>query len=260
MGDIVGRKGDGAAGHAFADKLRKAIEPYVRGKYLNVQYSPRFGASILIAFSSVPKGSPELQVLNSTHRLHLWIRNPRGDSREEWNDAVPGTLGLDVQKLSYKGKLKPRQIKAGTPDKIFNAVVGWFKKNGKAMVEEGVSHHESIGFVLEEGKEPLDDRRMAEIADNIYHHTKFRDLDPRGRDMTMPSHRNAALPYQVKMEREVREAARAVEDDTRMLSVAQLHQFAKAFGVKKIPRARHQIITAIAWAIDPWVKGGKRLH
>jgi hypothetical protein len=114
--------------------------------------------------------------------------------------------------------------------------------------------------IMAEAKEPLDDERMAEIADNIFHHTKFIELDPKGRDMTVPSRRSAAMPHLIKMEHAVGEAEDAVEADTSRLSVAQLRQFAKAFGVKKIPRSRRQIITAIAWGIHPWVKGGKRLR
>jgi len=137
-----------SAGEAFAEKLRRALAPYTKGRTLVVTYETNLGAAIFVKFSSAPAGSPSLDVLNSTHRLQIHIYNPRGGHNDKWDDALPDTLRMEVSKLSYKGKLKPRQIKAGSPDKIFRALVNWFKKNGPAMVEED-AHHAALGFMDE---------------------------------------------------------------------------------------------------------------
>jgi hypothetical protein len=117
----------------MADKIRSALSSYHDFAF-KVDAGNKFGGDgVYVTFASVPKGSSELDALNSKHNVMVSITDGKDYGTPIWQSGGPAPD--KVQAKQFRGNAKFR-AKSGPPDKVVAYVIQWFKANEKALQGE----------------------------------------------------------------------------------------------------------------------------
>ena len=130
-------KSNGLTADKIVEEINREAGPLFEGLMFSARKSAPLGNSdsVMVTFARVPKGSAEIDALNSPMQFMLHITDDKDYGPSKWVKDGPAPEKVRVQQ--FRGRGIKMRAKSGPPEAVLRYVIGWLKANAKILKGEG---------------------------------------------------------------------------------------------------------------------------